>query len=408
MFMQPPSRPSVAVNPTVLIVMLGLLAVLGPLTIDLYLPAFPIMQQDLGTSPSSIQLTLTAATVGFALGQLAVGPWSDSIGRRVPLLIATSAHVVASIAIATAPDITFVLVLRVVQGAGAAGGGVVATAMIRDVFVGSSLVRGLSRVALFTGLAPVLAPFLGAQLMVAFDWRGLFLVVAGYGFMVLVAAVVLIPETLSPSQRLDVTNRRAVWHRYRTLLADRPFVGVALIGGFLVSSVFAYLSTSAFVFQQEFGLSPQIYGVISAFNAVAFVVGTQAAAIVARRVAPHRILSVALPGLAVTGLALVPLSSIGAGPVPVIVTMVVFMLGAGTCSPCLGVLALADHGNEAGTAAALVGAANFGLAGVASPIVGLIGITSFAPLGAVMGSLMAIAALLLWSMVWPRRVPAAA
>ncbi|KQP56011.1 Bcr/CflA family efflux MFS transporter [Agreia sp. Leaf283] len=384
---------------TRLIIILGFLAVLGPLTIDLYLPAFPQLQESLSTTPARVQLTLSAATLGFALGQLVVGPWSDTIGRRRPLLIATAVHIVASVAIAAAPDITWVLALRVLQGAGAAGGGVVAMAMMRDVAEGRHLIRGLARVALFTGIAPVIAPFLGAQLMVALDWRGLFGAVAVYGVAVLGASMFLIPETLALERRLDRSDRRAVWRGYRTLLMDRRFVGIALIGGMMVSSVFAYLSSSSFLLQQQYGLTPQLYGVVSAANAVAFVVGTQMSAFIAQRRSPQHVLVVVLPAMAVTGFSLGLIAQAWSGLTPVLGSMLVFMALAGACGPCLGALGLADHATRAGTAAALLGAVNFGLAGLASPIVGAIGITTMTPLGVVMGIAMTTATAAFWLLV---------
>ena len=357
------------------------------------------LQEDFGTSPSSIQLTLSAATVGFAVGQLIVGPWSDSIGRRRPLLVATGVHVAASVAIALAPDITWLVALRVLQGAGAAGGAVVATAMIRDVAAGRQLLRGLARMALFTGIAPVIAPFLGAQLMTLLDWRGLFIVVAGYGLVMLVVALAFLPETLPLARRFDRSDRRAVWNGYRGLFRDRRFVGVALTGGLMVSSVFAYLSTSSFVFQQQYALDAQAYGLISAGNAVAFVVGTQVSALAARRLSPFRILSVVLPALALTGFSLTLIAVLNGSVWVIVAVMLVFMMCAGACGPCLGVLGLSSHADTAGTAAALMGATNFGLAGLASPIVGAIGTGTFTPLGIVMGVAMTGATVLLWTLV---------
>ena len=382
-----------------LVVVLGLLAILGPLTIDLYLPAFPQMQGDLQTSPANIQLTLSAATLGFALGQLVIGSWSDSIGRRRPLLVATLLHVIASVGIAAAPDVTWVLIFRVLQGAGAAGGGVVAMAMMRDVAEGRQLIRGLSRLALFTGIAPVVAPFLGAQLMGALNWRGLFVIVALYGLAILVVSFALLPESLSVERRFNRSDRGAVWRSYRLLLKDRSFVGIALIGGCMVSSVFAYLSTSSFLFQQQYGLTAQQYGVISAINAIAFVIGTQISGFVAQRVAPQRVLGVVVAALALTGFALALIGVWSTELAPVVAIMLVFLAFAGACGPCLGALALADHADRAGTAAALLGAANFGLAGIAAPLVGALGITTVVPLGVVMGCAMTIATVALWLMV---------
>src|SRR4051794_36572124 len=157
------------------IVALGALVALGPFTVDLYLPSFPAVAHDFNASDAAVQLTLTATSIGFAVGQLLVGPLSDKIGRRTPLLIATAVHVIASIGVAFAPDIEWLTVLRVLQGIGAAGGGVVATATVRDLFGGLPLVRTLSRLALVSGLAPIFAPVIGSQLLRITDWRGVFL-----------------------------------------------------------------------------------------------------------------------------------------------------------------------------------------------------------------------------------------
>jgi DHA1 family bicyclomycin/chloramphenicol resistance-like MFS transporter len=189
----------------VYVLVLGALTALGPFTVDLYLPAFPALEQDLDVSTALIQLTLTATAVGFGLGQLVVGPWSDRVGRRLPLILATAVHVAASIAVALAPDIVWLGVFRVIQGFGAAAGSVVAMAMVRDLFGGLPLVRMLSRLALVNGLAPILAPVIGSQLLLIMDWRGIFYVLAGYGALVMVATALFIVETLPPARRIDVS-----------------------------------------------------------------------------------------------------------------------------------------------------------------------------------------------------------
>jgi DHA1 family bicyclomycin/chloramphenicol resistance-like MFS transporter len=193
----------------VYVIVLGALTALGPLTIDLYLPAFPSLEDDLAVSAGLVQLTLTATTIGFGVGQLLVGPWSDKVGRRLPLIVATAVHIAASIGAAAAPDIVWLGVFRVLQGMGAAAGGVVAMATVRDLFGGLPLVRMLSRLALVTGLAPVLAPVIGSQLLRFTDWRGIFWFLVAYGVLILVAAVFLIVETLPESARHGATPRSA-------------------------------------------------------------------------------------------------------------------------------------------------------------------------------------------------------
>lgn len=389
------------------IVMLGALVGLGPFTIDLYLPAFPAIVRDLDTSDAAIQLTLTATTIGFGVGQLLVGPWSDRIGRRIPLLIATGVHVLASLGVAFAPTVELVGLFRVLQGMGAAGGGVVAMAMVRDLFSGRALVRMLSRLALVTGLAPILAPLIGSQLLRVIDWRGVFVVLACYGVVAVIAASFLVRET-RPRDAAD-RPRTTARERYRRLFGDRVFVGVALMGGLQFSALFAYLSSSSFLFQNVYGLSAQQFGLLFGINSLGLAVGVQTAARVMRRVGPQWLLAVA------GGVAL--LSSVGIGIVAlvggtapwtmwaVIVGLFIVLASFGFLFPSVQVLALAFHGEESGTAASVLGALNFGLAGILSPIVGLLGITSALPMAAVMVVMLALAQSVLWIVVRPRNVP---
>ncbi|MET0843763.1 MAG: multidrug effflux MFS transporter [Mycetocola sp.] len=387
-------------NRPVLLV-LGLLAALGPFTVDLYLPALPVIQASLDASTAATQFTLTATTLGFALGQLVIGNWTDAAGRRLPLLLATSVHVVASIGIVVSPSIEWVLAFRFLQGLGAAGSSVVASAIVRDLFSGVSFVKTLARLALISGLAPVVAPFIGSQLLELMDWRGLFGFVATYGAVVVVVAVFWLSETL-PSERRLTLAPRAVAERYRGLLGDRVFVGVALIGGLMVSGVFSILTSSSFLLQETYGLDARGYSMVFALNAISFVMGTQACARVIRRVRPAMPLTVSLPLMVASGFAIAPASR--QGVVGISIATVVFMLGAGATAPCLGVIGVGRNAHQAGTAAALLGATNFGMAGLVSPLVGAIGVDSAVPMGLVIGATEAIGVVLLWALVRPRTV----
>jgi DHA1 family bicyclomycin/chloramphenicol resistance-like MFS transporter len=359
----------------VYILVLGALVALGPFTIDLYLPAFPSVAADLAVDATAIQLTLTATTLGFALGQLLVGPWSDSVGRRLPLILATALHIVASFGVALAPDITWVSAFRVLQGVGAAGGSVVAMAMVRDLFGGQPLVRMLSRLALVTGLAPILAPVIGSQLMLVLDWRGIFYFLTGYGILVITTTAVFLVETLPAARRRDVGHSSAR-ERYTALFSDRAFIGVALTGGMTFSGLFAYLSSSSFLFQDDFGFSPQEFGLLFAINSLGVVFGVQASSFLARRVGPQWILFSAIGGMLISATAIVVLDQLNAGLVGILIPLWFFILSCGFAFPMLNVLALANHGGEAATAASLLGAVNFGLAGAISPVVGAFGISA--------------------------------
>ena len=389
----------------VYIIVLGALTALGPFTIDLYLPAFPLVEAELNTSVAAIQLTLTATTIGFALGQLFVGPWSDRVGRRLPLIIATAVHIGASLAIVFAPDVVWVGVFRVLQGIGAAGGGVVAMAMVRDLFGGLPLVRMLSRLALVSGLAPVIAPVIGSQLLLFTDWRGIFLFLTLYGVLALAAAIFFLVETQPPARRGD-RGHSTTRERYRALFTDRVFVGVAVIAGMTFTGLFGYLSSSSFLFQEVYNFSAQEFGLLFGINSIAIIIGVQTSSRLARIIGPQWILFGGVLLMLLAASTIVLLSLQGAGLFGVIVPLWFFILGCGFCFPMQQVLALDGHSGEAATAASLMGAVNFGLAGLLSPIVGLFGIHDAIPMGVMMMATSVVSVIVMLAVVRPRSVPA--
>lgn len=390
----------------VYIILLGALTALGPFTIDLYLPAFPVLQQDFHTTAAAIQLTLTGTMIGFALGQLIVGPLSDKVGRRRPLLAVTALHVIASVGAALAPDLTLLAVARVLMGMGAAAGGVVAMAIVRDLFGGRRLVVMLSRLALVSGVAPVIAPLIGSALLAVMPWRGIFVVLAVYGFVMLVSAIALVPETL-PKARRGAAGGATVLQRYRSVFSDRVFVGVLIIGGMTFSGLFSYLSSSSFLFQEGYGFDAQQYGLLFAVNSLGVVLGVQTASRLAARFGPQWVLAFSTVVLVLASLALIVFDQLGLGLWPTMAALLVFMTACGFTFPCVQVLALDRHGAAAGTAASIIGACNFGVAGLISPIVGWIardaGITA-TTMASVMVGCAVIGCLSLWLIVRPRTV----
>lgn len=390
------------------IILLGALTALGPFTIDLYLPAFPVLEADFQTTSAAIQLTLTGTMIGFAVGQLVVGPLSDKVGRRMPLIAVTALHVLASAAAALAPTLVTLGAARFFMGVGAAAGGVVAMAIVRDLFGGKRLVVMLSRLALVSGVAPVIAPLIGSALLIVMPWQGIFVVLAVYGIVMLASTVFLIPETLPPARRHE-KGSTTTWQRYRSVLSDRVFLGVLVIGGMNFSGLFSYLSASPFLFQDGYGFDPQAYGLLFAVNSLGIVFGVQTASRLAARFGPQWVLAFSTAGTVVFGTGIVVADSMGLGLWGTMVPLFLFITSVGFGFPCVQVLALDRHGKAAGTAASILGAVNFGVAGAVSPLVGWLsasaGITA-TTMASVMVGCGVIAVLALWLIVRPRTVQA--
>src|SRR3954469_24669976 len=245
---EPPRPPGTAR----IALMLGAFVAIGPLTIDMYLPALPTITTDLSTSAATVQLTLTGTWSGLRLGKLVLGPLSDRFGRRRPLLAGTALHVLASLLVLLAPTVAVLGALRVLQGVGTAAGAVISLAVVRDLFTGRKAATLLSRIFLILGAAPVLAPTIGGEVLRFTSWRGVFVVLAVYGVALLAIGWFALPETLPPSRRVSsgVTGTLAT---YRDLFRDRAYVGLVLVAGLTMASLFSYVAGSSFVYQRQFG-----------------------------------------------------------------------------------------------------------------------------------------------------------
>ncbi|BBG05239.1 MULTISPECIES: multidrug effflux MFS transporter [Pseudonocardia] len=383
---------------------LGALIALGPLTIDTYLPALPQVGQDLGVSGTTVQLTLTGTLAGLALGQLLIGPLSDAYGRRLPLLIGTGLHVLASALVAVAPSIEVLAVLRVLQGVGAAAGAVVGLAVVRDLFTGRAAATMLSRLILVMGAAPVLAPTLGGLLLTWTSWRGVFLFLALYGLVMLAVVTAGLPETLPPERRRSARFGSTL-RTYGMLLRDRAFVGLVLVAGLAMGALFSYVSGAAYVFQEQFGVDQQTFGLLFGAGAIWLVVGTQLNPVLLRTLEPRRVMTVAVAAGVLVGLVLAVLTTTGTGGLPAVLAGIwALLLTCGFILPNAPALALARHGRTAGTAAALLGSLQFGIGAATSPVVGLLG-NDAAALGISMFGAIALAGLALVLVVRPWTLP---
>lgn len=293
------------------------------------------------------------------------------------------------------------------MGVGAAAGGVIGQAIVRDLFSGRRLIVVLSRLAAISGLAPVIAPLIGSTLLLAVSWRGVFYVLAGYGLVMLLCSLLVLPETL-PRQQRRAGEPGSVRRRYRGVLTDRVFLGVLVIGAMTFSGLFSYLSSSSFLFQQTYGFTPQQFGMLFAVNSLGLVLGVQVSARLAARFGPQWVLAYSTLVLVASSAAIVVADRWGLGMWGTIVPLFVFMSSCGFTFPCVQVLALERHGEAAGTAASLIGAANNAVAALASPLVGWIsssGTITATTMALVMIGCSTIGVVSLWLVVRPRSVP---
>ena len=327
---------------------------LGSLSIDLYLPAFPRLAQEMAASQASVQITLTACVIGLAVGQLVAGPLSDAIGRRRPIVFGLLAWSLTSFLCALAPSIATLTALRFAQGLAGSAGIVVARAVVRDLAAGDQLVRAFARLMLVVGVVPILAPTLGGAMLRVMSWRWLFVVLGVLGALFAVGIYLGLRESLPPEQRRP-GGAVATFGSYRTLLRDVSYVRAALVVSFMFAALFTYVSSSSFVFIDAYGLDTAQFGAMFATSSVALVLGTQLSGLLSGRLTVGRHLMLAIP-------------------------IVVTIFGIGMAMPVASSAAMSRHPERAGAASALLGLFQFTVGGVVAPIVGMIGTTSAVPM----------------------------
>lgn len=367
-----------------LVLVLGALAALGPLTIDTYLPALPALTADLSATDAQAQLTLTGVLAGIGIGQLIIGPLSDAVGRRRPLLFGLLGHGLMSVFCALAPSVTMLAVTRTVQGLAGAAVSVVAMAMVRDLFTGLKAAQLLSRLVLVMGIAPILAPSLGGGLLQVTSWRGIFVVLAIIAVGLVILAAVALPETLPVERRLPARIGRSL-SSYRSLLRDRLFVIMVGIAGLMFATMFAYISGSPFVLQELYGLTPQQYGLVFGIIAAGLIGMSQLNPILVRRFGPVRVLRGGVVVAVVASLvALILAATQTGGMLGLLIPLWFIIASAGLSFPNAPAIALSRHGEAAGAAAAMLGSAQFLVGGLAAPLVGALANGSAVPMLAVM------------------------
>ncbi|QHS11410.1 Bcr/CflA family multidrug efflux MFS transporter [Sinimarinibacterium sp. NLF-5-8] len=355
------------------------------MSIDMYLPALPSMQAHFGVSTGQIQLTLSIYFIGLAFGQLLYGPLADRFGRRALLLIGLGIYTVASVVCVLAPGIEVLSLGRLMQALGGCAGMVITRAMVRDRFEPEDTARIFAALVLVMGVAPILAPLVGGQLLNFFDWHSVFVVLTVFGALCWGLALTGLQETLA--QRGEPIRLSAVLRGYARLLVDRRFMAYSLASGLASAGMFSYISGSAFVFIEVFGISPQHFGWYFGANAAGFVVVSQFNHRLLRRSTPDQLLRRALLAYAGFSVVLVALAASGIGGLwGVAVPLFLVMSSLGLIYPNATAMAMAPFGANAGLASAAMGTLQFTVAAVGGAAVGHLHDGTALPMAAVIAA----------------------
>jgi DHA1 family bicyclomycin/chloramphenicol resistance-like MFS transporter len=388
---------------TGVVAVLGALGTIAPFSIDLYLPALPALGDDLGASQQQVAVTITMFLLGLAFGQVQAGSLSDTHGRRRPLLAGLLLFTLASLACALAPTIEVLMAARFLQGLGGAAGMAIANASVSDYVRGREAARLFSRLAMIGGIAPVVAPLVGGQLLRVVSWRGLFVVLAGIGLTLLLSVLLGLPESL-PRERRSVAGVGTLLSSLLRISRDLGFVGLALTSAFSFAGFFAYLAGSSFVYQEVYGVSPTAFSLLFAVNAVGMLAANDLNHRLLARFTPQRLLAAALVAyLAAASVALLVLLAGGLPLWALAAPLFVLVASVGLIIPNSTALALSLHPDAAGTASAYFGTLRLGLGALATPLVGLAGGLDGVSMGLVIAGAGALALLTFSLVAWRDR-----
>ncbi len=385
-------KSSTGLQRTHFILLVGALTTLVPFTIDMYLPAFPILADDYQTTASLVQLSLTACLLGLAIGQLVAGAFSDMHGRRKPLLISLLAYILASLACIAAPNIYVFVFLRFIQGFAASGALVISRAIVRDVSRGSELTRLFALLMVIGNLVPLIAPSIGSGVLLFADWKGVFLLLTILGIVLLVLSAFRLKESLPIENRVP-SNLKSTIGNFAGILKNRQFTGYALAQGFLIGGVFAYVSGTPFIYQNIYGASPQTFSLLFGMNGIALIIGSYSVGRFTHIWSEKRFLEAALYTATVAGVILLGIFLMDGPLWAVVIPIFFFIMSIGVVGTSSFTLAMESQGHVAGSASALLGLLPFILGATTAPLVGIAGENTAVPMGMVIFSLCLIALL---------------
>ncbi|MCY8858122.1 multidrug effflux MFS transporter [Bacillus atrophaeus] len=355
-----------------MVLLLGTLASFGPLSLDMYLPALPQVANDLHTTASLAQLSLTFCLLGLALGQIVVGPLSDMKGRRKPLIVSMVFYALSSILCAYSPSVTFLIIMRFIQGFTGAAGIVIARASARDMYSGKELTAFFSMLMLVNGAAPILAPITGGFVLQFSEWPTVFIILAIIGFFIFIAVTAALPESL-PIEKRTTGGLKETLQTFRLLLGDRSFMGFAFSQAFILTGMFAYISGSPFVLQNIFGVSAQMFSFLFAVNGAGIIAATQITGRLAAKRDERTLFTFGLILSIIGSIALLAALALNLGIIAVCIALFVIVSCVGIMTTTGFALAMQKQEKGAGSAAALLGLLPFIGGALAAPLVGIAG-----------------------------------
>ena len=365
-----------------IIALLGMLTAIGPLSLDMYLPALPVISGDMETSASLVQASLTSCLIGLALGQLMFGPLSDIQGRKRPLLMTLLIYAVISVLCAFQTNVWIFIILRFIQGFTGAAGIVIARAVVRDMYAGVDLTKAFAFLALINGAAPILAPVSGGFVLSFGSWKWVFIIIGLIGFTLFTAVLLWMKESLPESERSKGGIFQVV-QTFGSLLKDKVFMGIALTQALVMSAMFAYIAGSPFVLQNIYEVSPQQFSLIFALNGIGIIISAQFAGRLSARFNAMRILNAGVL-ISFTGSVLVLTAVLIDGPLFfMIISLFLVVASVGMVSTSSLSLGMQNQKKSAGSAAAFLGLLPFIGGAVVSPIVGIRGEFVSWPMGVV-------------------------
>ncbi|WP_230930446.1 multidrug effflux MFS transporter [Dietzia aurantiaca] len=388
--------------PGTMLVALALAGAIGPFATDTYLPALPLIVEEFGVTASTAQLTLTAFMVALAAGQLVIGPLSDRLGRRGLLVVGSVGTLLAAVACALAPSIWVLVLARVAQGFFGAAGIVLGKAIVVDVGRGPGVAKAFATLMAIQSVAPVIAPLFGGAVVPFGGWRGVFWLLAGLSAITLIGVIAAIPESLNAEDR-RAGDLRSTLADMREVATFGPFLARVSTFVFSFGVLFAYISASPFIYQDMVGLSPSAFSVAFTVNALGILVSNIASARLAGRFAAEKILYTGVAGMVaaivylVVVVALSPAGTLGL--VPVSAGFILLTLSIGAILPNAAALSMQATLGRSGSGSALLGAAQFSLAAIVSPLTGLAGPHSAIPMLLVMGVSAALVLLAVRAMI---------